>query len=255
MAYWLRGRFHEQRDQENDARTAYREVVQRDPEHDEARLRLAALLVRVSQAEEAIEHLDYLQRRLPANDELPSARARALEILGRTDEARAALDEALKRKPDNAQALADRGRMARIDGDLELAERLLAQAVARDPGNVTTRYQLYLTLNGLARYAEAKAEQERIRKIEDDMQRIRAIVNGRLQQTPDDPALHYDVAMIALRSGLPREVHRWLQSALQADPNHLPTHRALATYYREMGEPILSARHRSIAQRLAGKSP
>ena len=79
------------------------------------------------------------------------------------------------------------------------------------------------------------------------------LVNGLMQKDPDNAALHHEVALIALRSGLAKEAHRWLQSALQVDPAHVPTHRVLAAYYHETGNPILSARHRAIAQRLSSQ--
>jgi Tfp pilus assembly protein PilF len=79
------------------------------------------------------------------------------------------------------------------------------------------------------------------------------LIAGPLQTTPNDPAIHHRIALIALRAGQPKEGLRWLQSALQVDPDHLPTHQTLAGYYHSTGNPVLAARHRAIAQRLAGK--
>jgi Tfp pilus assembly protein PilF len=64
----------------------------------------------------------------------------------------------------------------------------------------------------------------------------------------------HEVAMIALRAGLPKEAHRWLLNALQVDPDHLPTHQALAAFYRTTDNPILASRHRAIAQRLRSEA-
>src|SRR5262249_1463637 len=69
------------------------------------------------------------------------------------------------------------------------------------------------------------------------------------------PAVYHEVAMIALRAGLAKEGLRWLQSALQVDPNHIPTHRALVIFYQETGSPILAAHHRAVAQRLSAGKP
>jgi tetratricopeptide (TPR) repeat protein len=178
-----------------------------------------------------------------------------VDLLGRTNEARAVLDECLRLHPDQPAALAERGRIALRDGDLDRAEENLSRAIGLDPGKIPPRYQLYLTLGRMGKKEEAAKEQEAIRRVEADMQRISELLRGRLQEAPNDPEAPYEVAMIALRAGLPKEALRWLQAALQVDPNHLPTHRALASFYHETGNPILSARHRALARRLSSQQP
>jgi predicted Zn-dependent protease len=110
-----------------------------------------------------------------------------------------------------------------------------------------------LALNQNGKPAEAAKEQEVLRQTEADVRRVRQLLLTRLQDAPNDPAVPYEVATIALRAGQPREALRWLQNALRVGPNHLPTHRALAALYYETGNPILSAKHRAIAQRLSSK--
>jgi predicted Zn-dependent protease len=125
-----------------------------------------------------------------------------------------------------------------------------------DPGKATARNQLFLTLKQNGKKAEADKEQEALHRTEADVRRIDELMRTRLQKTPNDPDVHLEIAMIALRAGLPKEAHRWLQNALRVSPNHLPTHRALAAYYHQTGNPILSARHRALAQRLrSGRKP
>ena len=84
-----------------------------------------------------------------------------------------------------------------------------------------------------------------------DLERMNQLISG-LQSTLNDPNVHHQIAVISLRSGQPAEGVKWLQSALQVDPNHLQSHQALATYYQANGNPILAARHRAIASRLTG---
>ena len=81
--------------------------------------------------------------------------------------------------------------------------------------------------------------------MEADSERIAVLINGPLQNTPNDPQIHYEIGMIALRSGLTTEAIRWFTGALAVDPNHLPTHRILASVYHELENPVLSARHRA----------
>jgi predicted Zn-dependent protease len=247
------GKLAEEREQNSEALLAYRSLLELDPEHDEARLRLTTILVHLRQGSEALPHLEYLHRRLPDSAEVLVQLAQALDLLGRPGEARAALDNCLRRHPDDPAALAERGRIARRDGDSRQAEEDLHRAVRLDPGNLAAHYQYHLALGQNRKKEEAATELDAIHKIEADVQRIQELVHGRLQQTPDDPALHHEIALIALRAGLPKQAHRWLRSALQLDPNHLLTHRALAVYYHQIGNPILSARHRALAQRLSSQ--
>lgn len=82
-----------------------------------------------------------------------------------------------------------------------------------------------------------------------DLERITFLIGGPLQSSPNDPALHREIAQIALRAGQVREALRWFSSALQVDPNDIATHKALALLYRELDKPVLSAKHRALAQR------
>jgi tetratricopeptide (TPR) repeat protein len=253
MALLYRGRLDEARFQNTDALASYRRVLELDPEHDEARLRLTTVLLELSQGEEALPHLQYLRRRLPGNPTVPVQLANALDLLGRTDGARAILDECLDHHPDNAVALTQRGRIALRDGDGELAEKHLARAVRLDPGDRVARHQYSLALSRNGKTVEAAEQEKEKERLEADLERLNELLRGRLQQVPNDAEALHEVAIILLRAGRPREAHRWLQNAVQADPNHGPTHQALAIYYREAGNPILAARHRAIARRLAGQ--
>jgi Tfp pilus assembly protein PilF len=80
-----------------------------------------------------------------------------------------------------------------------------------------------------------------------DIKRIQKIVTREMQQSPDDPKLHYEVGLIAFRAGSAQEGLKWLQSALQKDPNYAPAHDALAVYYDVTGQAARSARHRQLA--------
>jgi tetratricopeptide (TPR) repeat protein len=255
QAWLARAKLYELREQNSDALLAYRRILELDPEQDQSRLRMTTILVELRQGEEALPHLEYLRRRLPDNAEVQVQLGTVLESVGRVDEARAVLDECLGSHPRNAAALAERGRIARRDGEGDRAEEYLRRAIQLDPGNVSAHYQYYLTLNQNGKKAEAAQEEQEIRRIEADVQHIKELIQGRLQVAPNDPAAHYEVAMIALRAGRPKEALRWLQSALQVGPDHLPTHRALAAYYRETGNPILANHHRAIAQRLSSQQP
>jgi hypothetical protein len=60
------------------------------------------------------------------------------------------------------------------------------------------------------------------------------------------PALHHEVAMIALRSRDAEGALRWRHSALREDPTSVPVHRFLADYYQNIGNRERAASHRQF---------
>lgn len=252
-ALQLQGQMYEQRGQTSSALLSFRRVVELDPDHDEARLRLATLLLQLRQGEEAVTHLGYLRTRLPANAEVYAQWVRALALQGRTEDARRELDRCLVEHPDFPAALAERGKFALADGDEAAAERYFGRAARFDPGDLPTRNQYALLLARNGKPAEAAAEQAAVRQLETDYERIGQLSRGALQTHPNDPAVLHEIGLIALRSGQTADALRWLTAALKADPDHAPSHAALAGYYQALGNPVLAAKHRAVAQQLRVK--
>jgi tetratricopeptide (TPR) repeat protein len=251
IALFLSGKVAEMREETSVALLSYRHCLKNDPEYDEARLRLAAVLLMNREGEEALPHIEYLRKRYPDNPDVLVKFAQALDLLRRGNEAREVLNDCLRRNPDHSEALTERGRIALRDGDGTTAEDDLGKAVAVDPGNFVAHYQLLLALKENGKTAEATREQETIARMEADIARLRDLIKDELARNPNDPEPYYEIAMISMRAGRPKEGLRWLKNALEIDPTHEPSHRSLAAYYYETGNPILSARHRAIAQQLA----
>jgi Flp pilus assembly protein TadD len=157
----------------------------------------------------------------------------------------------LRTYPDYPAALLERGNNALLDGDEPAAERDFARAIALDPGNIQIRNQYALALARNGKQSESAKQYEAVKQLQEDSERMTDLINGPLQSRPNDPALHHEIGAIALRSGLVPEAIRWFESALQVSPDHLPTHRTLAGLYQQLDNPVLAARHRAIAQRLA----
>ncbi|AMV25651.1 tetratricopeptide repeat protein [Gemmata sp. SH-PL17] len=253
LALLLRGKFLESQMGFEHAIAAYRRVLELDPDLLEARLRLATLFVNRRNGEDAIEQLVVLRERLPDNAQVHILWAKALSLQGRTAEARVALDDCLLRHPDNSDALLERGARALAEGDEQAAVDYLGRAIKNDPGNVAARHQYALALARNRQQAEAKREYETIKQLEADNERVLALVQGPLQRNPRDPALLHELAHIALRAGQVREALRWFDAALQADPEHLPTHQSLVVLYRDLDKPALAARHRAVAKQLSAR--
>lgn len=255
VALLLRGKLFAEEQRIEQALEVLRRAVAIDPGLEDARLQLARLLVTRRRGEEALEELSVLRGRLPDHPEVAVLWAEALALQGRTDEARAALDECLAHSPDYPAALAERGNFALLDGDEEAAVRLLSRAVELDPGSLPARNKLALALRRVGKAAEADEQAAAIRQLEADSERVAELARGALRANPNDPNIHREIGLIALRGGQTREALRWFRSALAADPNHTPTHLTLAGVYKELGNPALEAKHRALAQRPAAPSP
>jgi tetratricopeptide (TPR) repeat protein len=251
QAALLRGALLDQADRRHDALAGYRRAVQLDPEYDEARLRLAGLLVLTGQYAEAVPHLEYLRGRLPGDPRVETHLARCRAQAGQAAEAVELLEGVLGRWPHFAPALAERGKLALQEGDLPRAEACLSEAAARAPDDVQARYQLHLCLSRQGKTEEAARAERRLLQMESDIKRLQEIAQGEMQRSPHSAALQCEVGAILLRGGQAAEGLRWLHRALQEDPGYAPAHQALADFYLSTGERALATRHRELAR--AGK--
>lgn len=245
------GKFQEQLLGHDRAVETYRRALELDPDLLEARLRLATILVAHRRGDEAARELAVLRERLPDHAEVQVLWAQSLTLQGKTREARRALEDCLQSHPNYPSALLERGNSALFEGDEAQAEQDLALAAKLDPGNIQAHKQYAFVLNRIGKPAQASQEYELAKQLETDSERIRAIIRGPLQSNPNDAALHHEIGMIALRSGLVSEALRWFTSALQVNPDYLPTHEILVVFYRETDNPALASRHRAIAQKLS----
>lgn len=224
----------------------YQKILRLDPEHETARPGLAGVLMQFAKHQEAAPYLDQLQQEQPDNPSVLVLRARCLDYLGQRQEALRLLDRILSKHPHFASALAERGRLAMLDGQLAAAEPWLREAVAREPGDHQSRYQLALCLLQGGRLSEAEKEQQVLNNLERDMKRLRIIVAKEIGQKPNDPRLHYELAMILLKLGQSEEALHWLLKTLEKDPNYIPAHEVLVEYYQRIGDWERADRHRQF---------
>jgi tetratricopeptide (TPR) repeat protein len=238
-----------------EATANYLRVVNLDPDNEEARLRLTGLLVQNLKGAEALPHLEYLRKRTPDDPRVAVRIAQCRRLLAQPEEAKKILDDVLARYPHFPEALAVRGKLAMEDGNLAEAETLLREAAARDPSTAETHYHLSQCLTRQGKEAESKEVDAQLKRQEQDLKDIDELINGKMEQSRFDPALHYKAGMIAMRAGSEQEGVRWLESALELDPNYAPAHEALATYYQQIGDLGRAASHREKAVAAPNDAP
>ncbi len=214
-----------------DAAADYGRLVQLDPVDDDARQKLVTILLNAHETKEALEHLEVLERRRPQDSAVLVGLARCRIELGQAGQGEKLLDRVLAREPDNPDALSLRGQVALDAGRAVDAEPCFRRALARSPYDRQIVYNFYRCLEKLGRHEEAKQYQTRLRQIETDMDRLKALRSS-VMANPRDPEPRCETGRILMHNGQEREAVRWLQSALQADPGHQPSRRLLEEFYQ-----------------------
>jgi tetratricopeptide (TPR) repeat protein len=243
---WVR----EQLGPREEAVQGYREVLARDPDNDEARLRLGNLLLERAQPQEALDLLQELVRRNPDNLAVKVRLARAWHDLGRLDDARQLLDDILARQPDYAFALTARGRIALQQGQPDVAERFLRKSEEIDRSDYQTVFLLHQALERQQKMEEAKTVEKRLKQLDADIRRVHDLIAIDLQRQPDDPELHVKIGTLYLRAGETHEGLRHLNEALKADPLYPRAHQELAKYFESVGDVQRAQRHRRLAEQI-----
>jgi predicted Zn-dependent protease len=214
---------------DRDALADYRKAVEVDPHEDEARLKVAELLLGFHQPEEASKHFTELLNRHPDQGEALFGLARCRAEQGDTPGAVKLLDRLLSLQPEHPGALTERGKIALDAGSPQDAEQWLRRAAGVAPFERETLYTLCrcLTANGHTR--EAEECRARIRRVDEDRKRLDELRTAILT-APHDASLRCEMGRILLRNGQDKEGVRWLESALREDRNYAPALQALAEY-------------------------
>jgi tetratricopeptide (TPR) repeat protein len=220
---------------DRDALAAYRQAVEVDPQEDEARLKVAELLLGLHQSEEARAHFTELLNRHPDQGEALFGLACCRVEQGDTAGAVKVLDRLLSLQPEHSGALAQRGKIALDAGSPEDAERWLRRAARVAPFERETLYTLSrcLTVNGHTR--EAEECRDRIRRIDEDRKRLDELRTA-IMTAPHDASLRCEMGIILLRNGQDKEGVRWLESALREHPGCSAARQALEDHSRRSTE-------------------
>jgi tetratricopeptide (TPR) repeat protein len=220
---------------DREALADYRKAVEIDPQEDEARLKVAELLLAFHQPQEARPHFTELLKRHPDQGEALFGLARCRAEQGDTAGAEKVLDRLLSLQPEHAGALAERGKIALDAGRPKDAEPWLRRAVRVAPFERKILYTLSrcLTMNGHTK--EAEECRARIGRIDEDRKRLDELRTA-VMTAPHDASLRCEMGLILLRNGQDKEGVRWLESALREQPECDAARQALEDHYRRSAE-------------------
>jgi tetratricopeptide (TPR) repeat protein len=251
---WL-AEIWEARDQSTKAATLYREVLAIDPDHFQARSKLALALSNDQKVTEALAEYEQCYAAAPDDPGVLLGMANCMERMGNTEAAKKFLEAVRDSKGENrarSQALLSLGRMALKQGKTEEAIALVRQAIEIEPRESSTHYVLGMALAKLGATEEAKREIQRSRELQEGYDEL-VRTSHKVAQEPDNPELRWQVGDLYRRIGLLREAAAWFKSALLTDPQHRKSHESLAAYYEDQktGDVRLAAYHRHEAEQIA----
>ena len=150
-----------QRGQFSDAERLYRQILNKRPDHFEARHLLGLLRYQQGRNPEALDLIGAALKLRPDSIAALSNYGLALEGAGRYEAALATFDRALALRPDYAEAHNNRGNVLSALKRTEDALASYEQALALKPGYAEAHNNRGIALSALARHADALASFER----------------------------------------------------------------------------------------------
>lgn len=246
------------RENYDEAAKEYKEVLRLDPSRALAELLLAKALLNHSNVEESLPYLrDYVQRN-PSDPEGLEILGDALKDSSHPQEALDVLQRAVKVNPKSYKIHYDLGVMLARSGRLDDAIRELQSAVKLKPDGSEARYQLNRVLARNKQDAAAKQQLAIFETLkEDDERHTKAAflgnqASGALQQgrakeavesyrealalEPQDPKLHYSLAIALAKLGNSAAEQRELTKAIELDPKFSQAHNQLGLSLLQAGK-------------------
>lgn len=252
--YLLHGEISERMRLPHEAIAMYRKALEHAPQLLEGHFRLGIVLLARKLPVEALPHLEttYTRRsELPAADKPYAviAYAQCLHELGRDPEARKLLAELPSGVDEDYRVPSLLGLIELDEGNFDKAEPLLRRAAAAKPFEPLPLSNLERCLRLNQKAAEADELKKRIDRIDADMKELNELM-VKIRRDAPDPELRRQVAIRLMRNGNEEQARRWLESALQQNPMHGPSHDTLADYYETTGDLTRAAEHRKRAKEL-----
>lgn len=198
-----------------------------DPKHPRAALHLAHCLLSMKRHQEALTYFERASQLPAAEREAKVGMAQCLTDLGRNEEARTLLQDVLIQEPQHMEATLELARLEVDNAEYDQALERLQRLYQRRPRDYDVRFTLATALRGLGRAEEAKEHFEVVSLARSALRRASTLADG----TGQDLETRYQIGLIYLEYGDPKQGVLWLRSVLDENPDHTPTHIALAEYY------------------------
>jgi predicted Zn-dependent protease len=247
QALCWRGQIKLDFDNVSEAEEDFKRALELDPEHREARLALANILLGHQAPGEALAEFKRVQEQDPEERPATLGVARCLRDLGEAEQALVLVEGLLSKEPDQADYQGEMGQILFGMGRFSEAEVWLRKAHDKLRLDSTITYTLSQCLLKLGHKDEADVLIAFKKLVDSDIQRHKQLMML-LAEHPNQVEPRQEIGEILLRAGYDKEALQWFQSALALDPYFVPTHKALANYYAGKNNSQLAEEHRRMAQ-------
>jgi Putative Zn-dependent protease, contains TPR repeats len=224
----------------------YRKVLEIDPHHSEARIKLAQILLEKLKLEEAEPLLVGVLAEQPESPDALLGLADIRRRQGSLKEAQSLVHDALVldlRPNQVAAALATLGQVAVEDRQYVRAAQLLDQSNSLNSNLPATHLALAASLRALGQEDLAALHRAAASRIQEQATRMVTVIQRTLAE-PDNPDPRCEAGLILMEQGLWQPGAEWLKTALALDPGHPGANEGLARYYEMIGDSSAAARHR-----------
>jgi tetratricopeptide (TPR) repeat protein len=235
----------------------YKKAVELDPTHIETRLRLAEMLLERSNLEEAVPHLEQLQKQAPDRADVKARLGQCRLLQAEPEEARQLMEEAVRDMPNDSALLISLAKLEMQESQKDKtravkAEEYIRRALKADPTDTEAQFTLVGILQFEGRDEEANAALDKYKKDTKMLQELSKVLQDEAERPSTDPARLAEVGALFLRTGNDRVGVYWLHRALQRDPRNQTANKALAEYYEGKGDKEKAAEYR---RRLSAVQP
>jgi tetratricopeptide (TPR) repeat protein len=235
----------------------YERALELDPDLVEVRLRLAEMFLLRANVPQALPHLERLHRQYPDRADVMARLGECRYHQGEKAEARQLLVAARQELPNDSLLLICLAKMDLDENRPERAEQLLRRVLKEDPTDTEARFSLIKALRLQGRKKEADDAQAHYDRDVVMLRRANKLLQAEADRPSNDPNALYGIGVAFLASSQERLGLYWLDQALQLDPRHEPTRRALVEHFEKKGDHKAAAEHRRWlpAGRATGATP
>jgi len=276
QCYMFRGLFYENRANPGKAVAEYRKAVLLSGTRTDVRLRLAEVLKKTIQYDEAIAQFEACRLEDTSHPEVLTGLGQCYHGQGEIDRAREMFEEVLASDPGHFEAQLALGQLEETAGRPQQALRWLRPACRLRPSDTEARYSLALSLQAVGRrrsdrsarlqdggsaisvagallLASRRAEAELtlseaayhfqfVADAQQAMGRVQ-VWTDIIRSEPRNADLRFKIGSHLMKYDNPQHGLGWLLSVLDIDAGHVATHRLLAEYYSGKGKTERAAFH------------
>jgi tetratricopeptide (TPR) repeat protein len=219
----------------------YNRALELDPDLYEVRLRVAEIYLERSNPPAAVPHLEILYNRYPDRPKVLSKLGQCRFLQGDVEDARRLLYAAADKLDDDPALFLTLGKLELQDEHPDEAEKWLLKALTIDPHDPDAGYALYSCLQNQGRLGEAATALEKWRTDKAQLERANKILKEESRRPSKDPNTAFEAGTLLLEIGHDRLGVYWLNQALERDPGHQPSLKALVEHFTKKGEPQTAA--------------